>query len=158
MDERHASAVEELYRREFPQFVRTAATVTQDVELAREVVQEAFARALTSASGVRDERALATWVWRTLFRLAFERTRRERQRVGLPIAPDVALPERDPQLSAAVRELSPQRRMLVFLRYYADLSYAEIAELTGLAEGTVAATLSQARNALLAALTEEAHR
>jgi RNA polymerase sigma-70 factor, ECF subfamily len=115
-------------------------------------------RALTSASGVRDERALATWVWRTLFRLAFERTRRERQGPALPIVPDVAFPERDPQLSAAVRELSPQRRMLVFLRYYADLSYAEIAQLTGLAEGTVAATLSQARNALLATLTEEAHR
>jgi RNA polymerase sigma factor (sigma-70 family) len=35
--------------------------------------------------------------------------------------------------------------MMVFLRYYADLSYAEIAEALSISEGTVAATLSQAR-------------
>jgi DNA-directed RNA polymerase specialized sigma24 family protein len=38
---------------------------------------------------------------------------------------------------------------VVFLRYYADFTYAEIAEAVGIAEGTVAATLSQAHAALL---------
>jgi DNA-directed RNA polymerase specialized sigma24 family protein len=37
----------------------------------------------------------------------------------------------------------------LFLRYYADFSYGEIAEAVGIAEGTVAATLSQAHAALL---------
>ncbi|MBD0329654.1 MAG: sigma-70 family RNA polymerase sigma factor [Thermoleophilia bacterium] len=32
----------------------------------------------------------------------------------------------------------------MFLRYFADLSYAEIAEACGMKEGTVAATLAQA--------------
>jgi RNA polymerase sigma factor (sigma-70 family) len=56
---------------------------------------------------------------------------------------------RDPALAAAVRSLPPQRRLVLFLRYYADFSYGEIAEAVGIAEGTVAATLSQAHAALL---------
>ena len=37
--------------------------------------------------------------------------------------------------------------MAIFLRYFADLSYAEIGEVLGIAEGTVAATLSKAQRA-----------
>jgi RNA polymerase sigma-70 factor (ECF subfamily) len=60
---------------------------------------------------------------------------------------------RDPMLAAAVRELPPQRRMAIFLRYFADLSYAEIGEVLGVAEGTVSPTLSKAHRQLSAALT-----
>jgi RNA polymerase sigma factor (sigma-70 family) len=58
-------------------------------------------------------------------------------------------PERDPVLAAAVRSLSPRRRLILFLRYYADFTYPEIAQSVGVAEGTVAATLAQAHAALL---------
>jgi RNA polymerase sigma-70 factor, ECF subfamily len=50
----------------------------------------------------------------------------------------------------------PRRRLVVFLRYFADLSYAEIAEVLGVSEGTVAASLAQARAALRERLTEGA--
>jgi RNA polymerase sigma factor (sigma-70 family) len=43
--------------------------------------------------------------------------------------------------------------MAIFLRYYADLSYAEIGEVLGIAEGTVAATLSKAQEQLRAELS-----
>ena len=51
----------------------------------------------------------------------------------------------DPELVAAVRHLPPQRRTAIFLRYFADLSYAEIGEVLGIAEGTVKATLFKAQ-------------
>jgi DNA-directed RNA polymerase specialized sigma24 family protein len=38
---------------------------------------------------------------------------------------------------------------MIFLHYFADLSYAHIADVCSVSEGTVAATLSQAREALL---------
>jgi DNA-directed RNA polymerase specialized sigma24 family protein len=48
---------------------------------------------------------------------------------------------------------------MVFLRYFADLSYADIAEACDVSEGTVSAALAQARAALAQALdTEEASR
>ena len=63
-------------------------------------------------------------------------------------------PESDPVLAAALRSLPPRRRLILFLRYFADLSYTEIADVVGVSEGTVAATLAQARTALRAVLTE----
>jgi RNA polymerase sigma factor (sigma-70 family) len=69
---------------------------------------------------------------------------------------DVVLPfqEGDPEIDAAIRALAPRQRLIVFLRCFADLSYPEIAQVAGVTEGTVAATLSQAHAALRAALTE----
>jgi RNA polymerase sigma factor (sigma-70 family) len=52
-----------------------------------------------------------------------------------------------------VRELPPQRRLAIFLRYFAGLSYADIGEVLGVAEGTVAATLSQAHRQLVCDLS-----
>ena len=43
---------------------------------------------------------------------------------------------------------------MVFLRYFADLPLREIAEVLEIAEGTVSATLAQARDELHAALAE----
>jgi RNA polymerase sigma-70 factor (ECF subfamily) len=63
--------------------------------------------------------------------------------------------DRDPELAKAVRTLAPRRRLAVFLRYFADLSYAEIADVLEVAEGTVAATLSQAHAELRAGLQLE---
>ena len=43
----------------------------------------------------------------------------------------------------------------MFLRYFADLPYAQIAEICDVSEGTVAATLSQAHEQLADALNME---
>ena len=67
-------------------------------------------------------------------------------------------PERDFALTAAVRALPPRRRLIVFLRYFADLPYQTIAEALEIDEGTVAATLAQARQALAEILDEEGVR
>ena len=64
-------------------------------------------------------------------------------------------PERDLDLDQALRRLPPRRRLLVFLRYFGGLSYAEIAAATGVAEGTVAATLAQAQEQLMRELSVE---
>jgi RNA polymerase sigma-70 factor (ECF subfamily) len=71
--------------------------------------------------------------------------------------PEVAFVDesRNEALAAAVRRLPHQRRAAIFLRYFAGLSYAEIGEVLGIAEGTVAATLSQAYKQLGAELSIE---
>jgi RNA polymerase sigma factor (sigma-70 family) len=58
-------------------------------------------------------------------------------------------------LADALRALPPKRRLVVFLRYFADLSYADIAGICGTSEGTVAATLAHAHESLHEALAEE---
>jgi RNA polymerase sigma-70 factor (ECF subfamily) len=145
--------LEDLYRRRHGAFQVMLASVTGSVEGARDVVQEAFAQALRDQDGFRGEGSLEAWVWRIAFRVAVGSKGSRELAVGE--LPEVAFVDegRDTALAAAVRQLPPQRRMAIFLRYFADLSYAEIGEVLGIAEGTVAATLSQAHTQLGAQLS-----
>jgi RNA polymerase sigma-70 factor, ECF subfamily len=138
------SDLEDLYRRRQGVFQVMLASVTGNVESARDVVQEAFARALQKQDGFRGDGSLEAWVWRIAFRVAVGST--GSHELALAEVPDVAFVDErlDPTLAAAVQELPPQRRMAIFLRYFADLSYAEIGDVLGITEGTVAATLSKA--------------
>jgi RNA polymerase sigma factor (sigma-70 family) len=66
--------------------------------------------------------------------------------------------DHDPELAAAIRRLPPRRRLIVFLRYFGDLSYEAIGELCGISEGTVGAALAQAHEELRRELQPEAVR
>lgn len=147
--------LEDLYRRRHRAFHRALTTVTRDPEAARDVVQEAFARALVKQRDFRGEGTLEGWVWRIALRLAIgSKGSRELATDEIPET-ELAEPARNPALHAALQELPSQRRLVVFLRYYADLGYEQIAEVVGIAPGTVAATLSQAHAQLGAALRAE---
>lgn len=61
----------------------------------------------------------------------------------------------DVELWAAVARLSERQQRCVVLRYVHDLPEGEIAELLGIARGTVAATLHAARKSLRAEYAEE---
>ena len=145
--------LEDLYRRRHGAYQVMLASVTGSVESARDVVQEAFARALQYQHSYDGQRSLEGWVWRIAFRVAIDS--HGSHELAVDEVPEVAFVDesRDPTLAAAVRELPSQRRMAIFLRYFADLSYAEIGEVLGIAEGTVSPTLSKAHRQLSDALT-----
>jgi RNA polymerase sigma-70 factor (ECF subfamily) len=147
--------IELLYREAYVGYRNALATITGSYDSARDAVQQAFAYAVSERKRFRREGSLAAWVWKIALRQAL-RLRTDFTHAELNGAFDPALvePERDPALAAAVRALPPRRRLVIFLRYFADLSYAEIAEVLGVSEGTVAAALSQAHAALRDALTE----
>ena len=145
--------LEDLYRRRHGAYQVMLASVTGSVDSARDVVQEAFARALQYQHGYDGQRSLEGWVWRIAFRVAIDS--HGSRELAVDEVPEVAFVDesRDPTLAAAVRELPPQRRMAIFLRYFADLSYAEIGEVLGIAEGTVKATLFKAHEQLSAEIS-----
>jgi RNA polymerase sigma factor (sigma-70 family) len=154
MDER-ARAIEELYRERYVGFRNALATVTGSYESARDAVQEGFARALAHRREFRGDGSLAAWVWQIALRAALEAQGSREVAVDEVIDPRLVAPGRDPSLAAALATLPPRRRLIVFLRYFADFSYAEIAIACDVSEGTVAATLAQARKALAATLEPE---
>ena len=114
--------LEDVYGRRYAGFCRGATAILVDAEAAHDVVQEAFARALIERNRFRGGRPEA-WVWRIVEREALRRRRAGRH---LPLedtfAPELIQDEHDPALVAAVRGLAPRRRLVVFLRYFADLS------------------------------------
>jgi RNA polymerase sigma factor (sigma-70 family) len=71
----------------------------------------------------------------------------ERRPSGEPTAARAGLPE-------AIAALPERQRLVLFLRYYADLEYAAIAETLGIGLGTVGATLNHAHAALRRRLEE----
>ena len=154
MDER-ARALEELYRTRYRRFRDAVETITGP-ESAWDAVQETFARALRRRHTFRGEGSLEAWVWKIAIRTAQEQRSKPRAlSLNGTVETVLAEPERDPALAEALRALPARRRLIVFLRYFADLSYGEIAEVCGVSEGTVGAALAQARASLGKALADE---
>lgn len=143
-----AGTIERIYRSRYRGFRNALATVTGSYESAHDAVQEGFARALAKRSQFRGGSPEA-WIWTIALRCALGvrgTVPVSEALEGLSLAePQLVEPGRDPELAFALQALPPRRRLMVFLRYFADLEYAEIAEICSVTEGTVAATLAQAR-------------
>ena len=153
--ESHAARIERVYRERYVGFRNALATVTGDSDSARDAVQEGFARALRSARAFRGDGPIEAWVWKICLRSALElRGGGSRDAPLDDVDSRLVDPGRDPELAEALRRLPARRRLIVFLRYFADLSYAEIAAACDVSEGTVAATLAQARASLAEQLQE----
>lgn len=153
-----------------------ALRLLQDRGEAEDLAQEVFVALYHHLPEFRGESRLSTWIYRitknrALNRLKFLKRRQHGSHAdvddaGLAIRdPDTgAGQERDPvkklaghELSAVLerhlRELPEEQRSLVILRDLEDLSYEEIAEVTGLPLGTVKSRLHRARAELAARLT-----
>lgn len=154
-------AIEAVYRARYAGFLNALAAVTGNHDSARDALQEGFAIALAKRSQFRGA-SLEAWIWRISLNCALTGRRQARRLAlnGVPSLPDVhpASPAGDVELAAAIGSLAPRQRLMVFLRYYADLSYAQIAEACGVSEGTVGAALSQARDQLMIELDLDRER
>ncbi len=152
-------AIELLYREKFARFEQVARAITADRELAREAVQDGFADALRAAHQYEKRGPLEAWVWRCVVNRARKAHRPRLELLETP--PDI--PDSNgagnglgAELRARVAALPERQRLVVFLRYYADLDYAAIAAALEVEVGTVSATLSQAHRNLRAELAKEA--
>jgi RNA polymerase sigma factor (sigma-70 family) len=148
--------IESLYRSRLAQFERVARAVTGDRDSALEAVQEGFADALRNASQWRRRGPLEGWVWSCVVNRARKTHRRpavtrsgDEQRNGSDDATDTGLRVR-------IAALPERQRLIVFLRYFADLEYREIACALGIEVGTVSATLHAAHLALRESLEVQA--
>jgi RNA polymerase sigma-70 factor, ECF subfamily len=145
--------LEALYRERYLGFRRALAAVTGSYEVAHDVVQEAFARALTQPQGYRGDAPLGAWVWGIAVRVASEERRSPRTApLHEHIEAELVEPAHDPELGDALAALPPRRRLIFFLRYFGDMSYREIAAVCEISEGTVAASLAQSRASIAGAL------
>jgi RNA polymerase sigma-70 factor (ECF subfamily) len=136
---------ERLYREDGPGVWRTMYAFTGGRrDVADDATAEAFARAIAHAATVRDPIA---WIYRTAFRLATAELKGERRRS--PAEPDTATePPEVSGLIAALRELSPNQRAAIVLRYEADLPVDEVAKRMGIAAPTVRVHLHRGRTRL----------
>ena len=146
------------YELRFAQYVRVATAITGDRERGRDAVQDAFARAIAGCLAYRGDGPLEAWLWRAVTNAARNQRRAGSSAVTVWTLEDESGEElaAEGAEEAAVRRhvaaLPERQRLVLFLRYYADLSYAEIGEALGLRTGTVSATLAAAHRTLRARL------
>lgn len=138
-------------------------------EDACDVAQEAFVRVYKNLTRFRGQCSFQTWFYKIVLNLSrnkyrWKRRRREFGRIsidnpssenpGNPLEiPDttfsVAREMRRKEIQASIQEalkrLSARHREIVVLRHMEGLSYAEIGEMLGCAEGTIKSRLHRAR-------------
>ena len=137
------SQIESLYRADFRQFERVARAIAGDGESGLEAVQEGFADALRHADQWTGRGSLEGWVWRCIV----NRARKARPRPLLELPTDEIRTNghhEDTELGVRLAALPERQRLVVFLRYFADLEYREIAAALEIEAGTVSATLHAA--------------
>jgi DNA-directed RNA polymerase specialized sigma24 family protein len=150
----------EFYRRSADECLRAVVVTVGDLDTARDLVDEAFARAWASWRTVSGHPAPAAWVVRTALNANISRWRRRRREVSVPDPGTVADPPMaggsagtliDPRIMAALMRLPARQRQVVALRLILDLDTGRTAEVLGIAPGTVMAHLGRA----IAALRED---
>ncbi len=151
-------------REEFDAFVlgawnrlfRTAYALTGNPHDAEDMLQNAFAKAYANWRKVRRADSPEAYVHRIVANETITAWRRRWRHVehSTDTPPEVTAPGHAESVGdrstmwKAIQELPPRQRAVVVLRYYEDLSEKEIAEILGIAPGTVKSQASRALKAL----------
>lgn len=156
--------VTEIYLGEYKSLVRLAVLLVHDVQTAEEVVQDAFEAMHTAWRRLRDSEKALSYLRQAVVNKSRSvlRHRTVVDRNAPKPAPDepsaeqaaMTLIERSAVIDA-LRTLPERQREAIVLRYYADLSEADIAATMGISKGAVKSHTARAMAALKSILEQE---
>lgn len=155
----------ETYRAHYRSLLGLAALLLDDTASCEDVVQEAFIRVHSARKRVRDPEKTLAYLRQTVVNLS--RSALRRRILGLKLLskpmPDAAsaeegaydqLERRD--LIKAMKGLQRRQREVLVLRYFADMTEAQVAETLGISLGSVKAYGSRGIAALRVAMESQA--
>jgi RNA polymerase sigma-70 factor (ECF subfamily) len=138
-----------------------AVYIVKDWEEAYDAVQEVFIRAIREKRFFNEDFRIKAWLYRVTSNLCFNLVRNRKRRGAIlesvprdeSSAPDqierVFASERQSEVLEAIEQMTDDHKEILLLRYYNDLSYAEISSVLDIKLGTVMSRLSRARCRLL---------
>jgi RNA polymerase sigma-70 factor (ECF subfamily) len=177
VDAEEHESFDDLVRRHRPRVFRFILASLRNRETAENLTQDCFVRAYQARAQFRGAASAATWFLRIAANLVRDHESSNRLkfwRRSLDAGADVAdlgrvIPDRQqsPEAAALMREqvqaiwtaaasLPARQRTVFLLRFVEDLDVLEIAEVTGMKEGTVKVHLFRALNSVRARM--EAHK
>lgn len=138
-----------------------------DAAMAADVTQQVFLKLLGSIGQFRGESGFSTWLYRFVVNACIDSTRNSAARARSTDPADLdmlpatgshedafAKAQVAGSVRAAVSSLAPKIRIAILLRYFEDLSYAEMADVLKCSTGTVASRLSRGHEALARMLAQ----
>jgi len=171
------AAYRELIRRYERPLFSLLYRMVRDRELAEDLAQEAFIKALNAIESYRPEYKFSSWIFKIANNAAIDHLRRrELDTLSLEGSPHAETPEaveatalqigdrqESPldavearelggQIEQAIAQLRPEYRSCILLRHVEGRAYEEIAEILSLPLGTVKTYIHRARNELRQAL------
>ena len=159
-------AMDYVVRRYGDRILKHAAYILKSVDDAVDVTQEVFIKAMCEDRFFDEGFKMKAWLFRVTSNLCFNQVRDRKRRTGLlerhpkprSVAADqvdlVFADERQQAILEAIEQLSTDHAEILRLRYYSDLSYAEIADTLDIKLGTVMSRLSRARGKLMEVLDD----
>ena len=163
----HESSFEELVRRYQRPIAAYVYRMVGDYDSALDLTQEVFIKVYNSLVRYRSEFKFSTWIYRIAHNAAIDHLRRhavreqslvigidgERREISIEsrrLTPEQESEKKEQrsEIESVVQLLPDAYRELIVLRHSQDLSYDEIAEVTGLPLGTVKNRLFRAREAM----------
>src|SRR2546425_3631747 len=167
------TSFEELVRRYQRPIAAYVYRMVGDYDAALDLTQEVFIKVYNSLARYRSEFKFSTWIYKIAHNAAIDHLRRhavreqtltgsvdgERREVAIEsrrLTPEQESErkERRSEIESVVQLLQASYRELIVLRHSHDLSYDEIAEVTGLPLGTVKNRLFRARETMRDQLLE----
>jgi RNA polymerase sigma factor (sigma-70 family) len=148
--------VEELYATHAQGAVRLAYLLVGDLEIAKDIAQEAFLRAFGRFADMRKPHSFPTYLRATIVNLTrkhFQRRGLERlylDRLRTRPAERVAPPniEQREVVMQALLQVPERQRAALVLHYYEDLSEYQVADLMGVSEQAARSLVARGRKAL----------
>jgi RNA polymerase sigma-70 factor (ECF subfamily) len=155
------AAFGELVRRHRDRMWAVALRTLGDREEAADALQDAFVSAFRAAGRFRGDAAVTTWLHRIVVNACLDRARRRQARptVALPEVETAALalapPDSDTALTvrSALAQLPADQRIPLILLDVEGYSVAEIAQMLGVAEGTIKSRCARGRARLAVTLS-----
>ncbi len=155
-------AFERLYRKHGRRVYALCLRMVSDPDRAEELTQDVFVRAWNSLGSFQHRSAFGTWLHRLGVNVVLSDMRSHKRRSSRELTSgDLheyerevvgAMPDTSMDLDAAISQLPAVANHVLFLHDVEGYRYREIAELTGVAEGTVKSQLSRARRLVREAL------
>lgn len=138
-------AFDAFVRARLPDLLRFGRVLTGNHEAAADLVQDALERTLLAWPRLHEREEPTAYVRRVMVNRNISIWRRLRRETVTDEPPDVHVEDqpRDHELWAAIQSLPPRQRAVLALRYYEDLSEAEIARVLGCSTGTVKSQASK---------------
>lgn len=125
-------------------------SIVGDHDDADDVVQETFIKVWKGLPSFRGDSDPFTWLWRIATNTALTHVRKQKIRsiFGRETTEMEMVPgdcgfnpdEASRKLARAVEKLPPKQRSVFSMRYFQELSYAQMSEITGTSEGALKAS------------------